>query len=90
MTSILAATAPALPRSSCKVRQSTAATTIGVGKIEPELGAWTTTMGSSLPDPAFADEKARHKAGFFSVQSPTKKPLAIVHRTAPRRVARDG
>ncbi|MGE9010615.1 PRC-barrel domain-containing protein [Leptospira interrogans] len=35
----------------CKARRNTAATTIGVGKIEPVLGASTITTVSSLPEP---------------------------------------
>ena len=49
----LAATGPASPKSSCRVRPNTAATTIGVGRIEPELGASMITMALSLPEPTF-------------------------------------
>ena len=42
-----------ITESSCKVRQSTATTTNGVGKIRPARGRSTITTGSSLPEPTF-------------------------------------
>ena len=45
MTPILVAIGLALPNSSCKVRQNTAATTNGVGKIRPARGRSTITYG---------------------------------------------
>ena len=45
MTPILVATGLALPNSSCKVRQNTATTTNGVGKIRPARGRSLTAKG---------------------------------------------
>ena len=56
-------TAPALPNSSCKVRQNTAMTTNGVGKTRPARGRSMITTGSSLFEPALA--KARLEGGLL-------------------------
>ena len=53
MTPTWGDTAPALLNSSCKVRQNTAMTTNGVGKIRPARGRSMITTESSLSEPAF-------------------------------------
>ena len=82
LTPIWVVTAAASPNSSCKVRQSTATTTNGVGKMRPARGRLTITMGSSLPEPAFP--QACLKGGLCAVETETPKKCGWQPGAEPR------
>ena len=67
MTPIWVVTAAASPNSSCKVRQSTATTTNGVGKIRPARGRLTLLRGH--PYLNRHSRKARLEGGLCTVET---------------------